>query len=108
MSRAVPMATATVATLPGSGEPRMIEHATAPEMAQTAPTERSMPRVAMTSVMPTAMIRVGRAVAQDVDEAAEEVAVADLNGEEAGEGDQVDDEQRRRASRSARTAGVEQ
>ena len=37
----------------------MIEQATAPEMAQTAPTERSMPRVAITSVMPSATISVG-------------------------------------------------
>ena len=59
MTRATVTATATVAGLPGSGEPRMIEQATAPEIAATAPTERSMPRVAMTSVMPTAMISVG-------------------------------------------------
>ena len=32
----------------------MIVSATAPETAMRAPTERSMPRVAMTSVMPSA------------------------------------------------------
>ena len=35
------------------GEPRMIEHATAPAIAQIEPTDRSIPRVAMTRVMPT-------------------------------------------------------
>ena len=33
--------------------------ATAPEIAATAPTDRSIPRVAMTSVMPRAMSRTG-------------------------------------------------
>ncbi len=32
----------------------MYQHAVAPAMAMTAPTERSMPPVAMTSVMPIA------------------------------------------------------
>ncbi len=49
----------TVAGSPGFGEPSRMLHATAPEMAATAPTERSMPRVAMTSVMPMATISVG-------------------------------------------------
>ena len=37
----------------------MIEQANAPAMAPTAPTDRSMPRVAITRVMPTATINVG-------------------------------------------------
>ena len=55
-------ASTATATTPGSsgfGEPRMIEQATAPAIAQIEPTERSMPRVAITRVMPTAMISVG-------------------------------------------------
>ena len=48
------IATSTVPVLPGSDEPSMIVSATAPETAITAPTERSMPRVAITSVMPSA------------------------------------------------------
>ena len=38
----------------GCREPSMIVSATAPETAMIAPTDRSMPRVAMTSVMPSA------------------------------------------------------
>ena len=40
--------------LPGLDEPSMMVSATAPETAMTAPTERSIPRVAITSVMPSA------------------------------------------------------
>ena len=58
----------------GAGD---VVHATAPAMAATAPTERSMPRVAMTSVMPSAMSSIGAPLREDVDEAAVEVAVLD-------------------------------
>ncbi len=37
----------------GSAEPSMMVSATAPDTAMTAPTDRSMPRVAMTIVMPS-------------------------------------------------------
>ncbi len=57
-SRATPTAAAiavnTTPRLPGSGEASMTVRATAPETAMIAPTERSMPRVAMTRVMPRA------------------------------------------------------
>ena len=49
----------TVVTEPGSGESRMIEQASAPAIAPTAPTERSIPRVAITRVIPIATISVG-------------------------------------------------
>ena len=47
------MATATVPRLFGVFEPAMIVRATAPEIAICAPTERSIPRVAITIVMPS-------------------------------------------------------
>ncbi len=57
-SIATPMATAiatsTVLVLPGVGELSIMVRATAPDTAMTAPTERSMPRVAITRVMPSA------------------------------------------------------
>ncbi len=66
--------------------------ATEAEMAMTAPTERSTPPVAITTVMPIAS-RIGRrAVAQDVDEAAVEVALPDLHVEEPGDEDEVEEE----------------
>ena len=46
--------TSTIATDPGSGDAAIWVSATAPAIAMTAPTDRSMPRVAMTSVMPRA------------------------------------------------------
>ena len=48
------IATSTVPTLPGLPDPSMMVSVTAPEIAITAPTDRSMPRVAMTSVIPRA------------------------------------------------------
>ncbi len=53
-SSAKATATSTVPTPPGSGDPSMMVRATAPETAITAPTDRSIPRVAMTIVMPSA------------------------------------------------------
>ncbi len=47
-------ATSTVPRLSGFAEPSMIVSATAPDTAITAPTDRSMPRVAITIVMPSA------------------------------------------------------
>ena len=47
----------------------------APEIATTAPTERSMPPVAITSVMPSATSISGAPKREDVDQAAVEVAV---------------------------------
>ena len=49
-----PIATRTVPTSSGLAEPSMMVRVTAPETAMTAPTERSIPRVAITSVMPSA------------------------------------------------------
>jgi len=49
----------TVERLPGSGALAMYVHATAPAMATTAPTDRSMPRVAITRVIPSATRSVG-------------------------------------------------
>ena len=57
--RASTIAVATVATLPGVGEPRITAQDKAPAIAHTAPTDRSIPRVAITRVMATAMINVG-------------------------------------------------
>ncbi len=51
---AIPTATRTVVRLSGVGDDAMKLSATAPEIATTAPTDRSMPRVAMTRVMPSA------------------------------------------------------
>ncbi len=45
--------------VPASPDVPMWTHVTAPAMAATAPTDRSMPRVAMTRVMPSAMRSVG-------------------------------------------------
>ena len=45
-------ASMTTPTLFGSVEPSMIVSATAPDTAMTAPTDKSMPRVAMTIVIP--------------------------------------------------------
>ena len=47
-------AATTVPRLSGSPDPSMIVSATAPDTAMTAPTDRSMPRVAITIVMPRA------------------------------------------------------
>ena len=47
-------AVATTAGLLGSPDSAMICSATAPDTAMMAPTDRSMPRVAMTMVMPSA------------------------------------------------------
>jgi hypothetical protein len=58
-TRAVATAVTTVEVAPGSGASMMIEQASAPAIAPTAPTDRSMPRVAITSVMAIAMIIVG-------------------------------------------------
>ena len=60
----------------------MIVSATAPETAITAPTERSMPRVAITIVMPERDQHERCAVAQDVDQRAVELAVADRDLDE--------------------------
>ena len=56
---AIPMAVTTVPALAGSAEAAMWAHASAPLTATTAPTDRSMPRDAMTSVMPRATSIVG-------------------------------------------------
>ena len=53
-STPTPIATATVPRLLGESDVSMIVSATAPETAMIAPTDRSMPRVAMTTVMPSA------------------------------------------------------
>ena len=48
------MAMSTVPSPFGSADPWMIVSATAPDTAMIAPTDRSMPRVAITIVMPSA------------------------------------------------------
>ena len=57
--RAIEQPTITVPSEPGFGLPTMWTQATAPAIAAIAPTERSIPRVAITSVMPSATRRTG-------------------------------------------------
>src|SRR6478735_10027703 len=58
-ARAIEQPTTTVPSEPAFGLPTMCTQATAPAIAAIAPTERSMPRVAITSVMPRAASRIG-------------------------------------------------
>ena len=53
-STALPSADSTTASDSGLSDAAIWDRATAPAIAMTAPTDRSMPRVAMTSVMPRA------------------------------------------------------
>ena len=52
---ASPMPASAAPGLAGSGLPAIHVQATAPEIATTAPTDRSIPRVAITSVIPSAV-----------------------------------------------------
>ena len=89
----------------GSASPAMIVSATAPEIAICAPTERSMPRVAITRRHAERDQHERRAVAQDVDERAVELAVAHGDAQEARARDRVEQRSARPAPRSARSAG---
>ena len=87
------IADSTVPPLPGCAEPAMIVSATAPETAITAPTERSMPRVAMTTVMPSATSISGALLRRMSMSGAVELAVAHGDPDELRAGDRVDRDQ---------------
>ena len=69
----------------------------APAIAITAPTDRSMPRVAITSTMPSDKQRHRRAAVENVDQAAEQPAILQAQVEELrryGAVEQYDDDER--------------
>ena len=68
---------------------------TAPQMAMTEPTERSIPFVPITTAMPSATTAVGMAAVQNIDQAAEQSAFDDPDGEETGRNEAVDDQDQR-------------
>ena len=85
-------------------------HATEAEIAMTAPTDRSTPPVAMTSVIPSASSDGRRAVAQDVDQAAVQVAVLISRlkkpGTKSRSNSRITSQQRRSGSRQPAAAGA--